>query len=391
MVDTSTVMIMWETNCRYDDVELLYKRRPAYRSGPKQQLIRDADVEHRFAADSMEFLHVGPHRFVHRVYFQNLISDSFYDYIVRLVPDDSATQRRHKGRTTGEKTPFSATFYHPGDLVETLSVGIVSDSHGGSETFTQLLRSLSKRRPDLFLHVGDMVNQGKKRFEWQVFFFDALTRSGMSSKVPSVITMGNHDLSEHGASDYLAPTTKLSKNRAAYYYAFSAGPVRFIVLDCNSKGDEQIQWLEAELAAIPTQRSVFRIITIHSPPFVEYWDAESWRGGENKWAAMIRSKMVPLFEKYHVDLVLSGHQHNYQRGFRNGVHYVICGGGGGMLDTNRVEDHHVFKKTSFVHHYLHLDITKTEITIKAYGVDRREFDQLTIPKNVVRRYRAADP
>jgi hypothetical protein len=41
---------------------------------------------------------------------------------------------------------------------------------------------------------------------------------------------------------------------------------------------------------------------------------------------------VPLFERYGVDLVLAGHDHNYQR-FKEhrGVRYVVHGGGGAPL------------------------------------------------------------
>jgi hypothetical protein len=40
------------------------------------------------------------------------------------------------------------------------------------------------------------------------------------------------------------------------------------------------------------------------------------------------SRWVPLFERYGVDLVLAGHDHNYQRfAPRNGVTYVVHGGG----------------------------------------------------------------
>ena len=41
----------------------------------------------------------------------------------------------------------------------------------------------------------------------------------------------------------------------------------------------------------------------------------------------LRSTLVPLLEKYHVDICFSGHTHEYERGNLNHVHYVITGGG----------------------------------------------------------------
>lgn len=39
----------------------------------------------------------------------------------------------------------------------------------------------------------------------------------------------------------------------------------------------------------------------------------------------MRNDWVPLFEKFHVDIVISGHTHLYARGKRNGVIYLIVG------------------------------------------------------------------
>src|SRR5260370_8063699 len=41
--------------------------------------------------------------------------------------------------------------------------------------------------------------------------------------------------------------------------------------------------------------------------------------------------LIPLFEKEHVTAGFFGHDHNYQHYLKNGVHYVITGGGGAPL------------------------------------------------------------
>lgn len=395
MIGTSSVMIMWETNCRFDDAELFYTGRPAHLSGPKQQFYNDNVSEHSLAADSIEILVLGKHRFVHKVYLDRLYSDNHYRYIVRLAPEGVAINRKQRARTTGETTPFLGSFYFPGELAESLTIGVISDNHGGSETFNQLLNSMSKQKPNLFLHLGDMVQQPLKRLQWQVFFFDALMRSGIAATIPSLITMGNHDITQYGYSEYFSPANRLSFKSTkddAYDYAVTLGPARIIFLDCNNEESEaQLSWLQSELSSSITQKAVFRIVCIHYAPFIEYWDPVSWgKGGESGWSTIIRTRMIPLFEKYHVDLVLSGHQHNYQRGFKNGIHYVTSGGGGGQLDTKRVEDYRIFKKTKFVHHYLLLSISKNFIELKVNDQFSRHLDSFSIPKNVIRRYRAPD-
>lgn len=71
---------------------------------------------------------------------------------------------------------------------------------------------------------------------------------------------------------------------------------------------------------------------------MEFWEEEAWNEkGESDWGAFVRLKYVPLFEQYGVDLVIGGHSHIYQRGSRNGVHYLVVGGGGAApLEDTRV-------------------------------------------------------
>jgi hypothetical protein len=64
-------------------------------------------------------------------------------------------------------------------------------------------------------------------------------------------------------------------------------------------------------------RDGFRVVVLHHPPF-------SCAGylGDNT----VRTRWVPLFKRYHVDLVLAGHDRNYQRFVSGSVTYVVSGG-----------------------------------------------------------------
>jgi predicted phosphodiesterase len=85
-----------------------------------------------------------------------------------------------------------------------------------------------------------------------------------------------------------------------------------------------------------------------------------------------------LFERHHVQLVLSGHQHNYQRGTRAQVLYVITGGAGGNLDREMVESYGFYDKTVIDHHYLILTIDPKAITGKVYSFSNRKIDEWKI-------------
>jgi hypothetical protein len=123
------------------------------------------------------------------------------------------------------------------------------------------------------------------------------------------------------------------------WYALSSGPMRLIVLNTNLPAlpsSPQTTWLTQELSSPESKAAVFRVVLLHVPPFVTHWDKAAWANGDGTASEGIRRHWVPLFERHHVDLVISGHSHIYQRGMLNKVMYTIIGGGGGALETEQV-------------------------------------------------------
>ncbi|PJF18511.1 hypothetical protein PSACC_01678 [Paramicrosporidium saccamoebae] len=244
-----------------------------------------------------------------------------------------------------------------------LRVVVLGDNQSGYRTFGSMLPKIAATNPNLFLHVGDMVQTSYEDHDWQAYFFDPLRHSGLLSQVPFILTQGNHDMSDDKLAPYFPSLAQLPGRPIGYFYAITIGKTRFIVLDANTEDGDQVKWLERELQSEESLQADFRIVSTHIPPFIEFWNSKTWKKGEDQWPVYMRESMVPLFEEYHVDLVVSGHQHNYQRGQRNGVHYLITGGGGGALDQERVESLGVYQKTIIEHHFTLLDIDEEAIQI----------------------------
>jgi len=79
---------------------------------------------------------------------------------------------------------------------------------------------------------------------------------------------------------------------------------------------EQLAWLEETLA---TTDATWKLAALHHPPY---------SGGFQGSNAAAREAFVPPFERYGVQIVFSGHEHDYQRTDPiNGVTYVVSGGG----------------------------------------------------------------
>lgn len=407
LLDDTTVMVIWETNCNFDEIEFTYARRRDENS-PSEQSSHESRVEeaehHRLGTSNMEILEMNDknqhHRFVHRVHLADLQGNAIYEYRVSLVPEAGLVDRRRlRGRIVAQLTPFRAHFYLPGEGSTNVTIAIVGDNHRGAITFERLLKgALSHGSLDLLVHLGDMVDRASSEYDWQVTFLGPLQRRlSSTSRTPLVaFVMGNHDirLHTHSLPDHVAPLERLPGSPGRYYYALNLGPARLLILDCSRDGqlgDEQLRWLDNELASPLTQSSPFRILALHCPPHVEFWDPTSWQAEEGQRVNKLRRRLVPLLEKHHVDLVLAGHEHCYQRGLRNGVHYLISGGGGGQLEGrgDRVFDHHLYKITRFEHHYLIMKVTRTEISIQARTTNDRVIDIVTIPRNVIHRIKMA--
>jgi 3',5'-cyclic AMP phosphodiesterase CpdA len=134
-------------------------------------------------------------------------------------------------------------------------------------------------------------------------------------ELPVYPTLGNHDVD---ADDGEAVMEYF--DMPGRYYSVTFGNADVFLLDGTRASDaEQLAWLEDGLAS---SQARWQIAVTHFPPY-----SCSRKGGD----AAALENFVPLFSEYGVDLVLSGHEHNYQRFLIDGDTYVITGGGGDDL------------------------------------------------------------
>jgi Calcineurin-like phosphoesterase len=128
-------------------------------------------------------------------------------------------------------------------------------------------------------------------------------------------TLGNHDY-EVGRGRYQFKLLGMP----GPYYTRRLGDAQLFLLDSNLMSDRQTAWLEQQLAE---STATWKIAAFHHPPYA---------CGGHSGNELVARHWIPLFESYGVQLVLSGHEHNYQRfATRNGVTYVVHGGGGAGL------------------------------------------------------------
>jgi hypothetical protein len=120
------------------------------------------------------------------------------------------------------------------------------------------------------------------------------------------IAIGNHDVKGSKLTEYIEHFGLTSK-----YYSFDYQNVHFTVMSeyvSDEIGSEQYTFVQNDLAkAAADPNNDWIIIVHHDQQYAS--TAHTLLSRANKW----KEAYHPLFEQYNVDLVLQGHQHNYQR------------------------------------------------------------------------------
>ena len=231
--------------------------------------------------------------------------------ILSLVLVAAGCQGSARRPQAGPTPPRGSPLKHP-----SFGLVVIGDFGSGNRSEEAVARAVRRwtrhHRVDALVTTGDNVYEtGSPRG-----FEDAWSRPYgwvAHSGIPVIAALGNHDVrTRHGR-----PEMKLF-DMPGPWYSRSVGAADIIVLDANDPSDpRQLDWLRNELAKRDKR---WRIVVFHQPAF---------SCARHDSDPQVDADWVPLFENSGVDLVLNGHDHNYQRfAAKGGVTYVVTGGGG---------------------------------------------------------------
>ena len=150
------------------------------------------------------------------------------------------------------------------------------------------------------------------------------------------------------------------------WWSTEMGDVLLVGLDINQlEKPEQLAWLEQTLAA---SDAPWKIVGTHQSPY-----SAGYQGS----GEVVREDYVPIFEEYGVQLVLSGHDHDYQRStVMNGVTYIVSGGAAGIRRTGS-ERYTAYSAST--PHFVDLNVFSDRLVLRAVDHDLRMFDEVVIP------------
>jgi predicted MPP superfamily phosphohydrolase len=191
---------------------------------------------------------------------------------------------------------------------------IIGDSGTGErlqyETADRLRLAHGQFPFDFVLMMGDNIYGSKtpRDFERK---FELPYKPLLDQKVSFYASLGNHDVPEE--QQY-----KPFNMNGQRYYSFKKGNVRFFALDSNYMDPDQLKWLTEQLQ---NSNDEWKIAFFHHP----LYSSAAAHGSSLE----LRGILEPLFEKYGVQVVFSGHDHVYERmAPQNGISYFTEGSSG---------------------------------------------------------------
>ena len=222
-------------------------------------------------------------------------------------------------------TPKSGTTPPAGQSFVLAAVG---DGADGATNAGNVSNMIASWNPNLFLYLGDVYEEGTST-EFQNWYGSSSTFFGRFRSITNPV-IGNHEYASGGvAPGYFDYWDNIPK-----YYSYDAAGWHFIALDSNCglvpvcvAGQAEYQWL---LNDLNTHSNICTIAYYHHPVY---------NVGE-EGNANLMTDIWALLAQYGVDIVLNGHDHDYQRWKsldRNGMpsptgvtEFVVGGGGHGI-------------------------------------------------------------
>ena len=239
---------------------------------------------------------------------------------------------------------------------------------------SKIIDGIQRDHPAFLINTGDIFKTGVDTSLYMEDFF--LGAKDLIANTPIFLAIGNHEYG--GDPDATATKKYFAFPKSQTWFQMEYGKVQFLFLDSTKllykwngidrikklsveiANDEQLQWLENKLIAPKPQ---WRIVVLHHHIF---------SSGIFGIDSSLVKHLVPLLEKYDVDLVLGGHEHNYERSERNGITYILTGGGGSYLRPVNVNKNPYQKSAAAEFHHMRIKVEGDRLFVSTIcDVDRR--------------------
>ncbi|MEO7329504.1 MAG: metallophosphoesterase [Minicystis sp.] len=276
----------------------------------------------------------------HAMHVEGLSAGTAFEY--RVLSGGARSELGHFVTAPAENRPFRFQIY--------------GDSRNDGASHAAVVRAMLAQPADFLVNTGDMVHSGIEPGDWAEFF--TIEKDLIRDRCVFA-AVGNHEIYKGDAAGGVAflryfAMIEEGRDRPRLYSSFRWSNTRFFLLNAmDTWTGEERDWLRSELDhALGEPGLQHRIAVLHHGPF------SSGPHGPNK--AFIDNDIVGMMRERRVDLVVSGHDHVYERGESVGLKYLISGGAGAPLYERKIQAPHTLSFES-VHHFVEVTIEGDEI------------------------------
>jgi acid phosphatase type 7 len=239
----------------------------------------------------------------------------------------------------------------------------------------EVVERMAEKIPEFWLHVGDLVGGGGTLENWNTFLDEIRPLTPSSPFMPVI---GNHEYYDESSNDPVNFKEIFALPGDESSYAFSVGDILFLAI--NTRVDNL--WTPGHAIAANEfafanqtlfnnyQKFRWIVVFFHYPAYSS-GGMDSAVIGQVRW----------LTTKYDVDLVLTGHNHNYERfnvpnnvTSNTNVTYVVTGGGGAPLDDANQTPLPYSQIYKSVYEYTYYEVNATKIACKTYAINNTIID-----------------
>jgi len=252
---------------------------------------------------------------------------------------------------------------------------IIGDSGTGEklqfETAQQLLQTHRDFPFDFVLMMGDNIYGSKTPRDFQKKFEEPY-KPLLDAKVNFYASLGNHDVPEE-------QSYKPFNMGGQRYYTFKKGDVRFFALDSNYMDPDQLTWLNSQLQ---NSTDDWKIAFFHHPLYSS--------GAEHGSSLELRGILEPIFQKYGVQVVFSGHDHVYERITpQKGIWYFTEGSSGQLRRGDARGASFTAKSFDTDCAFMIVEITQTELYFQTISRSGETVDTGKITRGAVQQLKPA--
>jgi 3',5'-cyclic AMP phosphodiesterase CpdA len=301
------------------------------------------------------------------------------------------TRYPYSARSGGSSKYAAFVTAPPDDSDAAFRFLVYGDNRSDDAAHAAVVRAMVPVASDFLVHTGDFVENGASAAQWQNFFE---IESPLLSSRCLFSCVGNHELTDGAGVEYarfFGPTdpppgadpAHAAKGAPAATRpehldgTFRWGNARFFFINgmVSYKGTADRSWLEKALADADDEKNLtWRVVVVHHGP----WSS----GPHGNNARLHDAGIVPLLAKHKVDLVISGHDHIYERGWEGGLAYVVSGGGG--APTYKIKSQlPQARKVESVRHFVDVSVSASSMQLVATRLDGSTIERCGLSKSAV--------